>query len=291
MNTTSTLPALFVSHGSPMIALEPGAAGAFLRRLGPAIDATFGRPRAIVAISAHTAARSHVLLAGARHQAIYDFGGFDPRLSTLRYDAPGHPALAADVATRLQAAGIDVHRVDRGGLDHGIWTALRYVYPEADVPVLPLAFDPARSPAEQFALGAALAPLRDDGVLVLGTGSITHNLRRVFASGLRAPMEQPEIPESAAFRDWFVANSRAHDWDALFDYRRRAPHAVDMHPTDEHLLPWFVAAGAGGRDATPHRLHTSVTFGSLGMDAYAFGAEAGRLDDALVASARSTMAT
>lgn len=273
----NTLPSVFVSHGSPMIALEPGEAGAFMRRLGPAIDATFGRPRAIVAISAHTAARAPVLLAGARHQAVYDFGGFDPRLNQMRYDAPGAPELANDVAARLAQAGLPAHVLDQGGLDHGIWTALRYIYPDADIPVLPLAFVPSESPAEQFALGAALAPLREQGVLVLGTGSITHNLRRVFAGGLRASPDQPEIAESSGFRGWMLARSAERDWPALFDYRALAPYAIDMHPTDEHLLPWFVAAGAGGRDATPQRLHDSVTFGSLAMDAYAFGPQAARL--------------
>jgi 4,5-DOPA dioxygenase extradiol len=277
------LPALFVSHGSPMIALEPGAAGAFLQRLGPAIDAAFGRPRAILAVSAHTAARAPVLLTGAQHEAVYDFGGFDPKLYTLRYDAPGTPALGERVAALLKGAGIAVHSVPEGGLDHGIWTALRYVYPAADIPVLPLAFVPSHSPAQQMAFGAALAPLAAEGVLVLGTGSITHNLRRVFSGGLRGPVDLPEIAESAAFRHWMQARSQARDWEALGDYRRLAPHAVDMHPTDEHLLPWFVAAGAGGREATPLRLHDSVTYGCLGMDAYAFGPSAARLVEHLVA--------
>jgi 4,5-DOPA dioxygenase extradiol len=273
---STALPAVFVSHGSPMIALDPGAAGAFLRRLGPAIDATFGRPRAILALSAHTLAREPVALAAARHEAVYDFGNFDERLFALRYDAPGAPALAARVAGVLPGT----HVLDQGGLDHGIWTALRYIYPQADVPVLPLAWSPQAAPAQLFALGQALAPLRDDGVLVLGTGSITHNLRRVFAQGMH-DRGQAEIAESRAFRDWMQQRATALAWDALFDYRRQAPHAADMHPSDEHLLPWYVAAGAGGRDAVPLRLHDSVTFGVLGMDAYAFGAEAGALAAAL----------
>lgn len=277
----TNLPSIFVSHGSPMIALEPGAAGAFMQRLGPAIDATFGRPRAILAISAHTAARAPVLLAGARHEAVYDFGNFDEKLYTLRYDAPGAPALADRVGTLLNEAGIASHRIDQGGLDHGHWTALRYIYPDADLPILPLAFVPSQSPAAQFTLGAALAALRHEGVLVFASGSITHNLRRVFATGLHGPENAPEIPESAAFRRWMADRSAARDWDALFDYRRQAPHAVDMHPTDEHLLPWYVAAGAGGREAAPVRLHASVSRGSLGMDAYAFGSEATRLAQAL----------
>jgi len=279
MNTP--LPSIFVSHGSPMIALAPGAAGAFLQRLGPAIAAAFGRPKAIVMVSAHTNARTPVLLAGARHEAVYDFGGFDPRLFTLRYDAPGAPELAPRVAALLQHAGLAVRTVAEGGLDHGAWTALRYVYPDAGVPLLPLAFVPGDSPASQFALGEALAPLAAEGVLVMGSGSITHNLQRVFARGLNGPVDLPEIAQSRAFRQWMLERSAARDWDALFDYRRQAPHAVDMHPSDEHLLPWYVAAGAGGRDATPVRLHASVTHGCLGMDAYAFGDGAAVLEAAL----------
>jgi 4,5-DOPA dioxygenase extradiol len=275
------MPSIFVSHGSPMIALQPGAAGAFLQRLGPAIDKTFGRPGAIVVVSAHTSAREPVLLAASQHEAVYDFGNFDPKLFTLRYDAPGAPNLAPRVAGLLEAAGVPVHVVDQGGLDHGIWTALRYVYPEADIAVLPLAFVRTQSPAQQFALGEALKPLRDEHVLVLGTGSITHNLQRVFSHGLIPPTDLPEEPQSAAFRGWMLERSAERDWDALFEYRTRAPHAADMHPTDEHLLPWYVAAGAGGREAAPHRLHDSVTSGSLGMDVYAFGGQAGRLAAAL----------
>ena len=281
MNTP--LPSLFVSHGSPMIALEPREAGAFLQRLGPAIDATFGPPRAILMLSAHTMARAPVLLAAARHAAVYDFGGFDPKLFTLRYDAPGAPALATRVQSLLAQAGIAAHVEPEGGLDHGIWTALRYLYAAAEIPVLPLAWVPTQSPAEQFALGQALAPLASEGVLVIGSGSITHNLRRVFAGGLNAPAEQPEIAESAAFRHWMVEKSRARDWDALFAYRAQAPHAADMHPSDEHLLPWYIAAGAGGREHAPLRLHESVTYGALGMDAYAFGPSAAALSAALAA--------
>ena len=281
MNTP--LPSIFLSHGSPMIALEPGAAGAFMQRLGPAIAATFGRPRAIVAVSAHTTAREPALLAAAQHAAVYDFGNFDPRLNQMRYDAPGDPALAAQVADALQAAHLPVHVLAQGGLDHGIWTALRYVCPAADIPVLPLAFVISQNAAQQFALGEALRTLGQDGVLVLGTGSITHNLGRVFGGGRMPANDAPEVRESREFRDWMLSRSTALDWPALFDYRRQAPFAVDMHPSDEHLLPWFVAAGAGGRDGPALRLHDSVTMGCLGMDAYAFGAGAYALMAALEA--------
>ena len=123
----------------------------------------------------------------------------------MRYDAPGDPALATRMTALLRAAGIAAQQVDEGGLDHGAWTALRYIYPAADIPVVPLAFVPSDPPAKQFALGAALASLASEGVLVLGSGSITHNLRRVFAGGgLHPDKTRPEIPESAAFRNWIV---------------------------------------------------------------------------------------
>jgi len=282
---TRTLPSIFLSHGSPMIALEPGEAGAFMSRLGPAIDKTFGRPRAILALSAHTAARTPVILAAPTHQTVHDFGGFPDALFKLRYDAPGDPALADRALALLNDAGIAAQRVPEGGLDHGIWTALRHVYPQADVPIVPLAWVPSQSPAQQFALGEALAPLADEGVLVLGTGSITHNLRLLNRGWQAGSGQGSEMAESRAFRDWIFDRATARDWEALFDYRRSAPHAVLMHPTDEHLLPLFSAAGAGGRETTPLRLHDSVTLGALGMDAYAFGANAPALRDALATAA------
>ena len=272
---TPALPPVYISHGSPMTALEPREAGAFMQRLGPGITATSGTPRAILAVSAHSLAPEPVLLAARQHAAVYDFGGFDPQLRTLRYDAPGAPELAARVEALLQARGLPVHRVDEGGLDHGIWTPLRYLYPQADVPVLPLAWPADWSPARLFELGAALAPLADAGVLVMGSGSITHNLQRVFAGGLRPPVDQPATPESTAFRDWWAARAAAGDWATLFDYRMQAPFAALMHPTDEHLLPWFVAAGAAGPGARGVRIHDSLTYGDLGMDAYAFYAGPG----------------
>jgi len=266
-----------------MTALQPGAAGAFWRQLGAALQRR--RPRAVLALSAHTLAREPLLLAGERQHAVYDFGGFDPELYTLRYDAPGAPGLAAELLQRLGYAR--VRALPEAGLDHGIWTVLRFLFPDADVPVLPMAWSPRASPAELFQLGQDLAPLADEGVLIIGSGSITHNLRRVFAQGM-PPIDAPEIRESAEFRAWMLARSAARDWDALLDYRQQAPHAVDMHPTDEHLLPWFIAAGAGGRQNAPQRLHDSLTYGCLGMDAYAFGPEAAALAEELPIIAANT---
>jgi 4,5-DOPA dioxygenase extradiol len=274
----NTLPALFLSHGSPMIALEPRQAGAYMQRLGPAIAAAFGRPRALIVASGHTLTREPLLLGAPQHAAVHDFGGFDPRLYAMRYDAPGAPALAARAAGLIHDAGLPVHSGAESGLDHGIWTPLRYLYPDADLPVLPLGWPPDWSPARLYALGEALAPLAAEGVLVIGSGAITHNLRRVFGGGGLHPVDRPATPESTAFRDWFAQKVAAGDWPALLDYRRQAPHAALMHPSDEHLLPFFVAAGAAGAARSGGlRTHASLEFGDLGMDAYAFGTQAARL--------------
>lgn len=275
------LPSIFLSHGSPMTALEPREAGAFWQRLGPAIDAAFGRPRAILAVSAHTLARRPVLLAAARHTTVHDFGGFPEALFRMRYDAPGAPALAPRVAALMQAAGLHAEVLDEGGLDHGIWVPLRSLYPAADVPVLPLAFSPQDTPAALLALGRALAPLAAEGVLVLCTGSLTHNLRLIYGPGGQPAVDAPQSAETAAFRRWVDDRTRAGDWAALADYRAQAPHAAHMHPTDEHWLPFYVAAGAGGETAPPARLHASLTYGVLAMDAWAFGTGAQRLAGAL----------
>lgn len=278
---TASLPPVFVSHGSPMTALEPGTTGPFWRRLGPALHGLGVRPRAIVAVSAHTLAREPVVLAAARHGTVHDFGGFPQALYRLRYDCDGAPELATQVERLLADAGIPVQQSASGGLDHGIWIPLRTVFPDADVPVVPLGWPPHWSPAQLFALGQALAPLTREGVWILASGSITHNLGLVFQRGGMPSLDAPEMPDSAAFRSWWVQRCERADWPVLLDYRQQAPAARDMHPTDEHLLPWFVAAGAGGTTAPPHRLHNGLTYGCLGMDAYAFGPRGADLAAAL----------
>jgi len=269
---------MFLSHGSPMTALEDGPGPAFWRAFGRLLDARPAPPAAIVVLSAHTLARRVTVLAAPRHAAVHDFGGFPHALYELRYDAPGAPALASRAEGLLAAAGIESDRSPDGGLDHGIWVPLRAIRPAADIPVLPIAFPPDWSPLALFELGAALAPLVDDGVLVVGSGAITHNL----GLGLpRGGSVVPERAECAAFRAWFAQCAAARQWNALWDWRAQAPHADFAHPTDEHLAPWFIAAGAGGRCHFGVRLHDSVEGGHLGMDAYAFGPEARTLGDEL----------
>lgn len=289
MKTATTLPTLYLSHGSPMIAIEPGAPGRFMQRLGRVIDTHFGRPRAALVVSPHTATRSPVLLGGLHHHAIHDFGGFPKALYEQRYDAPGQPAVAQEAQRLLSDAGIPVQIAPQDGMDHGIWTVLTHMWPqsgshasaEADVPVVPLSLVPMAKPTDQWRIGQALAPLAEQGVLIIGSGSITHNLQRYFSS--QAPLGAPEDADCAAFRQWVLDRSRACDWPALLDYRAQAPHAHAMHPTDEHWLPFYIAAGAGGERAVPERIHASVDHACLAMDAYAFGPQAAELQQVLLA--------
>jgi 4,5-DOPA dioxygenase extradiol len=158
---------------------------------------------------------------------------------------------------------------------------LRFAWPQADVPVVPVSLAPQHSPESQWSLGEALAPLLAEGVLVLGSGSLTHDLRRLFGVEPPPAVDAAEIAECAGFRGWVAERSAAGDREALLEYRRRAPFGAAMHPTDEHWLPFYIAAGAGGSDARPQRLHEAVTYGCVAMDAYAFGSGAAGLFAAL----------
>lgn len=256
------LPSLYISHGSPMTALAPGQVGERLAALG----AQLLRPRAIVVASAHWLTHQPAVGAHAAPPTVHDFGGFPPALYDLRYPAPGDPALAAEVAGRLAAAGLPAVQDPQRGLDHGVWVPLRLLYPQADIPVVPLAIQPRQGPAHQFALGRALAPLREQGVLLVGSGSITHNLHDwgSYADGKQAPYVQP-------FIGWVEQRLQANDSAALLDYRARAPHAAQAHPTDEHLQPLHFAMGAAGGDVLgAQRIDAGVDGGFLAMDIYRF---------------------
>lgn len=259
----STMPTLFVSHGAPTFALEPGEAGRELAALAQAIPT----PRAILIASPHWMSPAVSLTTNSQPETIHDFGGFPAPLYDLRYPAPGDPALAARAIGLLAAAGVDAHADPRRGLDHGAWVPLRHMYPDAIVPVVQISM-PGRRPASWFhALGRALSPLRTDGVLIVGSGSLTHNLYE-FTGAAAGP-----TPYVSAFAQWIADTLAAGDVDALLDYRRRAPHAERAHPTDEHLMPLMFAHGAAGADADVRRLAAAdVRYGMLAMDAYVFGA-------------------
>jgi len=258
----SRLPTLFVSHGSPMHALAAGLAGETWRRLG----AELPRPRAILIVSAHWETSRPMLTGVPRPETIHDFSGFPELLYQIRYPVPGAPELARRAQALLVAAGLEATLDDTRGLDHGAWTPLLHMYPDADVPVVQLSVQSGLGGAHHLALGAALAPLTDEDILVIGSGHMTHNLREWMG----APAREQPVAYVLEFRDWVDDCLRAGDLAALSDYRRRAPHAARAHPTEEHFLPLFVALGAAGSALRPERVLDAVEGGVLAMDAYLF---------------------
>lgn len=254
------LPSLFISHGSPMLALEPGASGPALARLA----AELPRPKAIVVVSAHWESQDLRVSSNPQPQTWHDFGGFPAALFAVQYPAPGQPELAEQVAQLLRADGLPAQLDDQRPFDHGVWVPLSLMYPQADIPVVQVSLPSRMGPALQTQVGHALSSLRQQGVLLIGSGSITHNLREL---DWHAGPESVE-PWAKAFRDWIIEKLAANDEAALHDYRRQAPNAVRSHPSDEHLLPLYFARGAGGDFSIAHQ---GFTMGALGMDIYRFG--------------------
>ena len=262
-NHTTPLPSLFVPHGAPTFALKPGAAGAALRRHAD----TLPRPRAVVIISAHWDTAVPTVGTAARLETIHDFWGFPEELYAIRYPATGCREAAEEVIQAIAAAGLPVARDEVRGLDHGAWVPLRLMFPDADVPVIPLSLQSRGGPQAAFELGRALAPLAAKGFLIIGSGSITHNLRD-FQMAWHNGGQTPDYVR--AFADWFAERSASNDVPALLDYRHLAPSAARAHPTDEHLLPFYVALGAGGEQASSERFHAGIDDYVIAMDAYAF---------------------
>jgi 4,5-DOPA dioxygenase extradiol len=259
-----TLPTLFLSHGSPMHAVSPGVVGDAWAALGRRI----ARPDAILIASAHWETSMPMVTGNAQPETIHDFGGFPKELYAIRYPAPGAPSLAARVVAMLTDAGITAGIDGFRGLDHGVWVPLRWMYPDAAIPVVALAVQPARGTAHHLALGQALAALRDDGVLVIGSGHAMHNLRDwIGHRGETAPMRY-----AVEFSGWLAAKLAAHDARALVDYRDTAPGAARAHPTEEHFLPLFIAYGAAGDDPSIERVVDGYENGALSRDSFMFGA-------------------
>lgn len=255
-------PVLFVSHGAPTLAIEQGPAREFLANLGAAL----GRPKAILVVSAHWETAQPEVTAAQKPETIHDFYGFPKELYSLRYPAPGAPQLAGRVEALLRSAGLPAEVVPERGLDHGAWVPLMLAFPQADIPVTQLSLQTRLGTAHHFKLGEILRPLRDEGVLILASGSATHNLREFGRHAYDAPPPQ----WVADFNEWLAAAVEAGRTQELLDYRKKAPHAVRNHPTEEHLFPLFVALGAATPDTQSQRIHSSYTYGVIAMDAYRF---------------------
>jgi 4,5-DOPA dioxygenase extradiol len=253
-------PALFVSHGAPTFALEPGLLGPKLSELGKQLPDL----AAIAVVSAHWQSNGIRVMHTAFPETLHDFGGFPPALYQLRYPAPGAPRIAADTAVLLQKDGFGVSLDDRRGFDHGAWVPLLYLLPSAQVPVFQISMPVDLDAAGAVRLGRALSPLRGRGVLIMGSGSLTHNLREIGLSDPRA------ASDAAEFTAWVRAQVETRDLKSLEEYRRRAPHAARAHPTEEHFLPLLVALGATGESDAVTVLDGGMTYGVLSMESYVF---------------------
>jgi 4,5-DOPA dioxygenase extradiol len=256
------LPSVFVSHGAPTLPLDDCPARTFLKGLG----ATLPRPSAILAVSAHWETEKPTVNLVSVNDTIHDFSGFPEALCEMRYPAHGSRALVTRTQQVLAESGFKAEVDEARGLDHGAWVPLMLMYPEANVPVVQLSVQSDLGPEHHVKLGAALAPLRSEDVLVLGTGGFVHNLWQRD----RSRIDGPEPPWVGEFSDWVHAAILQRRTADLIRYLKLAPHAALAHPEEEHFLPLFVALGAGGVAGEGRRLHQSTTFGTLRMDAYAF---------------------
>ncbi len=256
-------PTLFISHGSPLIAVEDRPSGRFLAQWG----ARLPRPSAILVVSAHWQTNSQPAVSlTPMPETIHDFYGFPDPLYDLAYPTPGAVNCASEAARLLEAAGFGVTRDPSRGLDHGAWVPLALMYPDADLPVAQLSLIHNGRAADHYRLGTALQPLRKAGVLIVGSGALTHNLHELSS----AAVGPPAPAWAAAFAEWIAQKLAERDIPALLDYRRAAPHAARAHPTEEHLMPLFVALGAAGRDFVAERAFQGYEHGALAMDDYLF---------------------
>jgi 4,5-DOPA dioxygenase extradiol len=256
------MPVLFLSHGAPSLPLDAGETGAVWSKLG----AELPKPSSILIVSAHWVTRIPTISRAVQPETIHDFSGFPEELYRIQYPAPGAPQMAESAAQLLRDAGIQVQLDDTHGLDHGAWVPLSIMFPQADIPVAQLSLQPEQTPAWHLELGRALRPLREQGVLIIGSGSITHNLRAVFKHprGEQAPAWVTE------FCGWIADRISEGDLDTLSFYRTLAPYAELNHPSDEHLLPLFIALGAASKVEDAQHLNRVMTFGLLAMDVWLF---------------------
>ncbi len=257
----TTAPAVFISHGSPMVVLERGPYQDALASFGRRV-----RPQAIVAISAHWDSTTSFAVSRADgYQAAYDFGGFPHQLYEVKYAPPGEPALAKRVSGLLKAGGWTSELVADHELDHGLWGPLRLMYPDASIPVVQLSLPLRLTPQQLYDAGRALHPLRSENILILGSGGIVHNLR-MFRGG---PIDQPVEPWAKQFDDWFGAKLEQHDIASLVNYRKLASHAELAVPTFEHFAPVFFALGAAGNGGAISHIFEGFQYGALSMRSFA----------------------
>jgi 4,5-DOPA dioxygenase extradiol len=248
--------------------MERSAYTDFLRGLAGQLPAV---PRAIVIWSAHWESAVQLVGSPAQYETIYDFYGFPEALYRLTYPAKGDVPLSLTVQQLLRQEGIPCETDDARGLDHGAWAPLMLMYPQADVPVVALSVHPGLAAEEQYRIGRALAPLREQGVLIVGSGGIVHNLRRLDWSG--GPNGKA-MDWATQFDEWIGEQLETWNREALFDYEQRGPHAREAVPTREHFVPLLLAMGAADNEREARLLFREMQFGSLSLACWQFGEQA-----------------
>ena len=258
------MPVLYVSHGSPMFALEQGTTGPALTKWGQDLRTQFPQLRGVVILSPHWMSRGVQVMSNPTPETWHDFGGFPRALYELQYPAKGSPALAQEVLAALHAAGVAATEDPQRPFDHGAWVPLLHLLPQADVPVVQVSLPVEADARAVYAMGQALQSLRDQGVLIVGSGSMTHNLREFFGGAREAADYVVE------FSRWVEMQIQAGEVETLLNWQARAPHALRAHPSDEHFLPLYFALGAAGQADKPDYLSREVMYGILAMDAIAW---------------------
>ncbi len=249
-------PTAFVSHGSPMLALENGPWHAAMKDWASRLTGV----RAVVVASAHwESAGAFLVSSSPRPGVLYDFSGFSEALYHLNYEAPGDSALAARIVQMLQSEGLEAATDAQRPLDHGAWVPLRALFPEAQLPVIQVSLPHPRNPQLLVKAGRALAPLRSEGVLLLGSGGLVHNLRRLAWDGQAAPEAW-----ATAFEAWMMSGIEEKNLDRLLQAAHQAPDYSQAVPTPEHLDPVYFALGAAGED-TPSTLFDGWQHGNLSL--------------------------
>ena len=249
-----------------MHAVNAGVAGERWAELGRKLP----RPAAVLIASAHWETELPMLSTAKQPETIHDFGGFPAELYSIRYAAPGAPDLGKRAVQLLQAAGVSATTNGCRGLDHGAWVPLRRMFADADIPVAQISIQPSLDAAHHLRVGAALAPLTSEDVLIIGSGHMTHNLREWMQGRSHGDIEPPIAPYVGEFREWIAEALGRDDLAALVRWREAAPHALRAHPTPEHFMPLFLALGAAGEHPRVERIDAGIEAGVLAMDAYAF---------------------
>ncbi|WP_227675249.1 DODA-type extradiol aromatic ring-opening family dioxygenase [Psychrobacter sp. H7-1] len=255
MQALATLPALFISHGAPTFALEKSATTNALARTGQNLP----KPKAIVIMSAHWVTQTLEIASNPTPQTWHDFSGFSHELNRIEYPALGHPELAESLSNQLNKMGVINSLNPLRPLDHGVWVPLLHLYPEADVPIVQLSLPKHFDAYACYQLGSLFEQLRHEQILVIGSGSITHNLAALSWNA------SSEDASAKAFKVWLLHQLKT-DIPAALDWQQFA-QVEQVHPSAEHLLPLFFALGCGQRVSV---IHESMSHHSLGMDMYRF---------------------